>query len=98
MSPCSFRFRHGCKRAEHEDVRELQCVASEEWPGRYHGVLDLHVGPLSWRERELIGALRFHPSQGTIRDLYVVCSYRTSERPKTRAPSSGRSLPNGHRR
>jgi hypothetical protein len=89
--------RHGCKRGEHEDVREFQCVASEEWPGRYRGVLDLHVGPLSWRERELVGALRFHASHGTIRDVCVVCSYKTAERPRVPAALPERRLPPGWR-
>ena len=88
--------RHGCKHAEREHVREFQCVASGEWPGRYRGVIDLHVGPLSWRELELVGSLRFHPSHGTIRDLYLVCSYETSERPRGRADRPVRPLRQGH--
>ncbi len=88
--------RHGCKHAEREHVREFQCVASAEWPGRYRGVIDFHVGPLSWRELELVGSLRFHPSHGTIRDLYVVCSYETSERPRAWADLPVRRLRLGH--
>jgi len=88
--------RHGCKHAEREHVREFQCVASAEWPGRYRGVVDLHVGPLSWRELECVGSLRFHPSHGTIRDLYVVCSYETSERPRAWADLPVRRLRHGH--
>ena len=80
-----FGHRRGCKHADREQVVEIECVASAEWPGRYRGVLDVRVGPLSWREHDLVGALRFHPSHGTIRDLYVACSYETSERPKARA-------------
>ncbi len=104
--------RRGCKRAEREDVREFQCVASEEWPGRYRGVIDLHVGPLSWREHELVGALRFHPSHGPLHDLYVVCDYEASEatqgpdliagqeaprRPPGADPFDSRSTPRGER-
>jgi hypothetical protein len=72
-------------------------VASAEWPHRYRGVIDLHVGPLSWREPELIGALRFHPSHGTIRDLHIVCSYRTRERPRLLTAPPQRQLRPGHR-
>ncbi|HEX7835950.1 MAG TPA: hypothetical protein VF469_00735 [Kofleriaceae bacterium] len=80
--------RRGCKHESRDNMREFECVASAEWPGFYHGVLDLSVGPLSWRERDLVGALRFHPSHGTIRQLYIVCFYETSERgrPRTFSP------------
>ena len=88
--------RRGCKHAAHEHMREFQCVASAEWPGRYRGVIDLHVGPLSWREQELVGTLRFHPSHGTIHNLYVVCSYQTSERRAVPGASPDRGSGHGH--
>lgn len=88
--------RRGCKHAAHEHMREFQCVASAEWPGRYRGVIDLHVGPLSWREQELVGTLRFHSSHGTIHNLYVVCSYQTSERRAVPGTSPDRGSGHGH--
>jgi hypothetical protein len=87
--------RRGCKHAHREEVREFNCIASAEWPHRYRGVIDLDVGPLGWHHRDLIGSLRFHASHGTVRDLYLVCSYETSERPKAFSPERG--LPDGHR-
>ncbi len=79
-------------------MREIECVASAEWPGHYRGVLDLHVGPLSGHERDLVGALRFHPAHGPVHDLYVVCDYEASERAEVRtAVPQGRRL-DGHRR
>jgi Tc toxin complex TcA C-terminal TcB-binding domain len=90
--------RRGCKHAERDDVRQVDCVASAEWPGFYRGVLDVHLGPLSWRERDLIGILRFHPSHGIVREVYIVCSYETIKRPTGQALSPERRLPGGHMR
>jgi hypothetical protein len=88
--------RHGCKRKGHDEVREIVCVASAEWPGYYRGMLDLHVGPLSEHERDLVGALRFHPSHGPLHELYVVCDYEASDPPRALTSSSDRRLPDGH--
>jgi hypothetical protein len=72
--------RHGCRRPRLDHVLAFRATASAEWPGRYKGVFDIHLGPLSWREHELVGVLRFRPSHGAIRDLYVTCAYETSPR------------------
>jgi hypothetical protein len=75
--------RRGCEHAERGDMLEFDCVASAAWPGLYHGTLDVRMGPLAWREHDLIGRLRFHRSHGAVRELYVVCSYETRERERT---------------
>jgi hypothetical protein len=71
--------RHGCTRRGHNEVREIACVASAEWPGYYRGVLDVHIGPLSEHEHDIAGALRFHTSRGPVHDIYIVCNYEASE-------------------
>ncbi len=90
--------RHGCKHKGHDTVREIECVASAEWPGHYRGLLDLHVGPLSGHEHDLVGALRFHPAHGPVHDLYIVCDYETSPQARAWTSSSNRRLPDDHRR
>jgi hypothetical protein len=88
--------RHGCKRDAHPEVRRIACVASAEWPGRYRGVVDVHLGPLSDRHHDLVGALRFHPSHGPIHDLFLVCDYEARERHLPR-PFTDRGGPDHHR-
>ena len=72
--------KRGCEHAHREHVQAFRAVASAEWPGLYKGVINVHLGPLGWREPDLVGALRFPRSHGAIRDLRIVCGYRTSAR------------------
>jgi hypothetical protein len=88
--------RRWCKHQGHSEERDVTCIASTEWPGRYRGAVDVHVGPLSWGERDLIASLRFPASHGTVRDLYVVCTYETDERPRVPAGPLEKRLPRGH--
>jgi hypothetical protein len=72
--------RRGCKHAARRPPIAFECRAGSDWPGYYRGVLDLRLGPLFWREREVIGSLRFHRAHGDIRNLYLVCDYESGER------------------
>ncbi|MDH6125483.1 neuraminidase-like domain-containing protein [Kitasatospora sp. GP82] len=73
--------------AEHPDGaectcagRELDCLASAEWQGLYHGVLDTSL-PLRSRgsEREL-GFFHFPHGVGALARVFLVCGYRQRER------------------
>ncbi len=61
-------------------VRRVSCSASAEWPGLYHGVLDLRVGPLS-RHPQDIGTLRFPHGCHAINHVYLLCRW-VSDRPE----------------
>jgi hypothetical protein len=90
--------RRSCEHADHEHEIDLECVGSDEWPGFYRGVIDVHLGPLSWREHDLVGTLRFHEPRAPVGDIYVVCSYETRERARSLTRSPERLLPGGHER
>src|SRR5262249_47091230 len=76
-------------RAHHElelrrrghDERRFGCVASEHWPGLYHGVVeDLCIGPLRGRrEREHV-TLMFPPDIEEMESAYLLCRYTLKEK------------------
>jgi hypothetical protein len=71
-------------RAHHEleleypgaDERRFRCMASEHWPGLYHGVVDgLCIGPLQGRREGKHVTLRFPPTVRSIESAYILCRY-----------------------
>jgi hypothetical protein len=75
--------RAGCEHSARgeEDEIEVECIASTDWPSLYHGVLDVRMGTLSWREHELLGALDFH-ARASIREIYLMVGYETTQKPR----------------
>jgi Tc toxin complex TcA C-terminal TcB-binding domain len=65
--------RDGCHELEEED---MLCVASEDWPELYYGVLATRLGPLASREgRHHEAKFRFHPEVGEVSRAYLFCKY-----------------------
>jgi hypothetical protein len=56
------------------EVRRVHCIASAEWPGLYHGVLDVRLEPLG-RHGEEVGTFRFPHHTGHIARAYVLCRW-----------------------
>ncbi len=56
-------------------VETIECVASEEWPGFYHGVIEVTVGPLGQGKPRALGTLRFPSGLQEIARLFLVCGY-----------------------
>jgi hypothetical protein len=74
------RVGHNHDRPHHDDkcgceVRNIYCVTSTECPGLYHGVLDIHLGPLSENEYQDLGTFRFPPDAGEITGAFLFCGY-----------------------
>ncbi|WP_428265993.1 neuraminidase-like domain-containing protein [Haliangium sp.] len=61
--------------ADNCDVETIECVASEEWPGFYHGVVELAAAPLAHGETRVIGTLRFPPELEQVTRMFLVCGY-----------------------
>ena len=69
------RARQREKDRDDREVYEITCVASEEWPDLYHGVLDLRMGPLAQRADHNLGTFRFPPDVGEISRAFLLCGY-----------------------
>lgn len=65
---------------DEETVHDVDCIASAEWPGLYHGMLDLPLGPLGQRGNHDLGTLAFPRSAGLISHVFLVCQYEASRR------------------
>ncbi len=64
----------------HEDrceceVQTIYCIASAEWPGLYHGVLDVQLGPLNRGGYHDLGTFRFLSDSGEISHAFLFCGY-----------------------
>lgn len=57
------------------EVQNIHCIASAEWPGLYHGVLDVRLGPLSQSREPDLGTFRFPPDIGVVSRAFLFCSY-----------------------
>jgi hypothetical protein len=71
------RIRFWPGEAEHCDATEVECVARDEWPGLFRGVIDLREHPLGpLRDgRPAACAFEFPEQAGEIRNVFVIASY-----------------------
>jgi hypothetical protein len=69
---------HGPEEDCHCGGYDIHCVASAEWPGLYHGVLELELPTLSGKAHEL-GTFRFPRSAGRLREAFLLCGYAAAE-------------------
>ena len=62
-------------------VHAIECIASDEWPGLYHGVLDLQLGPLHHIAEHDLGAFKFPSECGVVSHAFLFCGYEASPIP-----------------
>ena len=73
-------FKHGPQHC-HDKAMHVSCVASEEWPELYYGIVEIEVGRL---ERDGHGPeleFRFPGEIGDVERVFLLCQYRRLERP-----------------
>jgi hypothetical protein len=58
------------------DVRSVACIASADWPGLFHGVLDVDFEALSTSGYHDLGVFKFPKDIGEVKDAYLFCGYR----------------------
>jgi hypothetical protein len=58
------------------DVRSIVCVANAQWPGLFHGVLEINIEALSKSHYQEIGVFRFSKDIGLITETYLFCEYK----------------------
>jgi hypothetical protein len=56
------------------DMYSVECIADAEWPGLFHGVLDVDLGVLGTKPLDL-GVFRFPATVGEISNAYLFCWY-----------------------
>jgi hypothetical protein len=54
---------------------EIRCVASAEWPGLYHGVVDTRLGPLGHSEHHRGASFKFSAEIGEVLRVFLLCRY-----------------------
>jgi len=57
------------------DAQNIYCIASADWPGLYHGVLDIPLGPLNHEGEQHLGTFRFPPNIDSVCNIFLFCSY-----------------------
>jgi hypothetical protein len=66
---------HGAGEACECGGLDITCVASAEWPGLYHGGLDVSPGRLGRREEHDLGAFRFPAEGERVTKAFLLCGY-----------------------
>jgi hypothetical protein len=61
-----------------DKVYAIDCIASADWPGLYHGVLDIQLGPLQHNADHDLGAFRFPCDSGVISNAFLFCGYEVN--------------------
>jgi hypothetical protein len=56
----------------------ITCVSSAEWPGLYHGVLDLQGEPIAVRGERQVGTFRFPGHTGLVSHAFLFCGYEAA--------------------
>jgi hypothetical protein len=67
-------------------VQLVDCVASAEWPGLFHGVAEVDVMPVAAPGVAPVVTLKLPAETGAVSDLFVVCMY------ERKAPTSRRAI------
>jgi hypothetical protein len=62
-------------RDDDDKVYAIDCIASADWPGLYHGVLDIQSGPLHHNADHDLGAFRFPRDSGVVSNAFLFCGY-----------------------
>ncbi|QEL71780.1 MULTISPECIES: neuraminidase-like domain-containing protein [unclassified Bacillus cereus group] len=57
------------------NVHSISCVADANWPGLFHGVLEVDFEALSTSDYQELGVFRFPMDVGEITNTYLFCSY-----------------------
>lgn len=60
------------------EARDIYCIASAQWPGLYHGVLDVNLGPLGQNGYRDLGTFIFPPDVGEVARVFLFCSYHVA--------------------
>jgi Tc toxin complex TcA C-terminal TcB-binding domain len=60
------------------NVYSIACVANAQWPGLFHGVLEIDFEALDTFGYQDLGVLRFPGDVGKITDTYLFCGYKVS--------------------
>jgi hypothetical protein len=63
-------------------IRTFDCISHVEWPGMYHGVIDveIEVPPASRGGNREVGSFRFPKGLGRLREVYILCQYESRGR------------------
>lgn len=63
------------------DSITIYCIANADWPGHYHGVLQLEtpLGPLSHNNEQHLGTFRFPKDVGIVSQVYLFCGYEVTD-------------------
>ena len=93
-----FLTGHEDKHAKEDEndceVKEIDCVASAEWPCLYHGVLDIQLGPLCNKGCRYLGTFLIPVDIGEISDAFMFCGYAIHEcEPECKKVLSHRPVP-----
>jgi hypothetical protein len=63
-------------RIRKRDIYSVACVADANWPGLFHGVLEVDFGVLSVSDYQDLGVFRFPVDVGEVTDAYLFCGYK----------------------
>jgi hypothetical protein len=66
--------KHRDEDQDEQEIHEIICVASEQWPDLYHGVLALQLGPVAQRAEHDLGTFQFPMDTGVISHAFLLCS------------------------
>lgn len=72
--------RYRDENQDEREIREITCIASEEWSYLYHGVLDIQLGPLAQRAEHDLGTFQFPMDTGVISHAFLLCSYDVAQK------------------
>ena len=67
------------------EVQTVECIASADWPGLYHGVLEVPLGSLTQAGYHDLGTVRFPSDIGEIQDVFLFCGYHVN---RTQEPTA----------
>ncbi|MEE8550195.1 MAG: neuraminidase-like domain-containing protein [Gemmatimonadota bacterium] len=65
----------------------IECVASADWPGLYHGVLNIDFGTLDSQDATTLGVLRFPGGADRPVRGYLICGYESDVLPSYESPA-----------
>ncbi len=75
-----FLASHAHGDQDDQEVQRIDCIACDEWPGFYCGVLDIRQGPLSQRGEHELGMFIFPAHSENVSRAFLLCGYDARKR------------------
>jgi len=65
-----------------DELMDIVCTVGSDYPGLYHGAIDINWGPLDFEKDQDLGTFKFPKSVGYVSKAFIIVKYRVNKTEK----------------